>query len=603
MRSSSYSVMPARALRAVVVLALTAGVTAAVPAAQAETPTPPAAPATTTVAAKPYMGWTSWTMQSSKYPGLNPKGDYSYLSEANVTKQTDAMAAKLKKYGYEYVNIDAGWWMDWSWKSQFDEFGRQKADPVRFPSGMKAVADRIHSKGLKAGIYLPVGLEKGAYNDGKNPIWNADGCTTGDIVHDDLRTTNGWDSAYKIDFSNPCAQKYIDSQAQMFADWGYDFLKLDGVGPGSFKSGDNYNNVADVAAWQKAIKTAGRPIHLELSWSLDYGHVEDWKKYSNGWRIDTDVECYCNTLVTWENSVDDRWDDAPAWTAHAGPGGWNDLDSVNVGNGEMDGLTKAERQSYATLWAIAKSPLFTGDDLTRLDSYGLSLLTNREVIALNQSSAPPAEPVTASDPQQVWAAKNPNGTYTVALFNLSDAPASVTASWSTLGFKGKASVRDVWNKENLGSHTDKITQALPAHGSRLFTVTPRGTDLAWTAYEAEAGNLSGNASVANCSACSDGRKVGNLYTGGKLTLDDVVVPKAGTYQIKVAYVSGDARSISVSANGGGGTSHKFASTGDWSTVNSVYVPVKLKAGANTVTFDSGTGYAPDIDRIDVQKSL
>ncbi|WP_328883819.1 alpha-galactosidase D [Streptomyces sp. NBC_00299] len=602
MRSSSYSVMPARALRAVVVLALTAGVTAAVPAAQAETPAPPAAP-TTTVAAKPYMGWTSWTMQSSKYPGLNPKGDYSYLSEANVIKQTDAMAAKLKQYGYEYVNIDAGWWMDWSWKSQFDEYGRQKADPVRFPSGMKAVADRIHAKGLKPGIYLPVGLEKGAYNDGKNPIWNAEGCTTGDIVYDDLRTTNGWDSAYKIDFSNPCAQKYIDSQAQMFADWGYDFLKLDGVGPGSFKSGDNYNNVADVAAWQKAIKTAGRPIHLELSWSLDYGHVEDWKKYSNGWRIDTDVECYCNTLVTWENSVDDRWDDAPAWSVHAGPGGWNDLDSLNVGNGEMDGLTKAERQSYATLWAIAKSPLFTGDDLTKLDSYGLSLLTNREVIALNQSSAPPAEPVTASDPQQVWAAKNPNGTYTVALFNLSDAPASVTANWSTLGFKGKASVRDVWNKENLGSYTDKITQALPAHGSRLFTVTPRGTDLAWTAYEAEAGTLSGNASVADCSACSGGRKVGNLYTGGKLTLDDVVVPKAGTYQIKVAYVSGDARSISVSANGGGGTSHKFASTGDWGTVNSVHVAVKLKAGANTITFDSGTGYAPDIDRVDVQKSL
>lgn len=605
MRSSSYSVMPARALRAVVVLALTAGVTAAVPAAQAETTTPPAAAAGTEVAAKPYMGWTSWTMQSSKYPGLNPKGDYSYLSEANVIKQTDAMAAKLKKYGYEYVNIDAGWWMDWSWKSQFDEYGRQKADPVRFPSGLKAVADRIHSKGLKAGIYLPVGLEKGAYNDGKNPIWNAEGCTTGDIVYDDLRTTNGWDSAYKIDFSDPCAQKYIDSQAQMFADWGYDFLKLDGVGPGSFKNGDNYNNVADVAAWQKAIKTAGRPIHLELSWSLDYGHVADWKKYSNGWRIDTDVECYCNTLVTWENSVDDRWDDAPAWTDHAGPGGWNDLDSLNVGNGEMDGLTKAERQSYATLWAIAKSPLFTGDDITKLDSYGLSLLTNREVIAINQSSAPPAEPVTASDPQQVWAAKNPDGTYTVALFNLSDAPASVTANWQALGFKGKAAVRDVWNKEGLGTYTDKITQALPAHGSRLFTVTPRGTDLAWTAYEAEAGSntLSGNASVADCSACSGGKKVGNLYVGGKVTVNDVVVAKAGTYQIKVAYVSGDARSVLVSAGDGGATSHKLPSTGDWGTVNSVYVPVKLKAGTNTVVFDSGTGYAPDIDRIDVPKSL
>ncbi|GGT03124.1 alpha-galactosidase D [Streptomyces chromofuscus] len=610
MGSSSYA-LPRRAARAVVVLALTAGTATAAPAVQAAT-APPGTPApsasvstASALAAKPFMGWTSWSMQSSKYPGLNPDGDYSYLTEANVLKQADAMAAKLKRYGYEYVNIDAGWWRDNAWKPEFDAFGRQKADPVRFPSGMKAVADHIHAKGLKAGIYLPVGLEKEAYGAGQVPIWNADGCTTADIVYDDLRTTNGWDSAYKIDFSDPCAQKYIDSQAQLFADWGYDFLKLDGVGPGSFKSGENYDNVADVAAWQRAITATGRPIHLELSWSLDYGHVEDWKKYSNGWRIDTDVECYCNTLVTWENSVDDRWDDAPKWTAHAGPGGWNDLDSLNVGNGEMDGLTKAERQSYATLWAIAKSPLYTGDDLTRLDSYGLSLLTNPEVIAVNQGNTPPARPVTPSDPQQVWAAKNPDGTYTVALFNLADSPASVSAHWATLGFTGKASVRDLWNREDLGSHTGRITQALPAHGSRLFTVTPRGTTVTSTAYEAEApaNTLSGNASVAGCSACSGERKVGNLYGGGKLTFNDIVAPKAGTYHIKVSYISGDPRSADVSANDGGATRHKFASTGDWGTVNSVYVPVTLKAGTNTVTFDSsGPGWAPDIDRIDVPKS-
>ncbi|WP_030613585.1 alpha-galactosidase D [Streptomyces fulvoviolaceus] len=595
MRSSSYSAMPARALRALVVLALTA---AAAPVAHADSGTE------ASLATKPYMGWSSWSMQSSKYPGLNPDGDYSYLTEANVLKQTDAMAAKLKKYGYEYVNIDAGWWRDTTWKPAFDEYGRQKADPVRFPSGMKAVADRIHAKGLKAGIYLPAGLEKEAYGGGRTPIWNADGCTTADIVYDDLRTTNGWDSSYKLDFSRPCTAKYIDSQAQLIADWGYDFLKLDGVGPGSGKSGDQYDNVADVAAWNEAIAATGRPIHLELSWSLDIGHAADWKKYSQGWRIDTDVECYCNTLVSWENSVDDRWDDAPAWTRHAGPGGWNDLDSLDVGNGQMDGLTKAERQSYATLWAIAKSPLYTGDDLTRLDSYGLSLLTNREVIALNQDGTPPARPVTPSDPQQVWAAKNPDGTYTVALFNLADAPAAVTGDWTTLGFTGKAAVRDLWNHENLGTYKNRITQALPAHGSRLFTVAPRGTEVTFTAYEAESsGNtLVGNASVADCSACSGDHKVGNLYLGGKLTFNDVVVDKAGTYQVKVAYISGDSRSAAISANGGGATRHKFPSTGDWGIVETVSVPVSLKAGTNTITFDSGTGYAPDIDRIDVPKS-
>ncbi|MCX5372395.1 CBM35 domain-containing protein [Streptomyces sp. NBC_00103] len=603
MRSPSHFVLPARALRAVVVLALAVGTATVAPAAHAESTAPALAPAPGP-AAKPYMGWSSWSMQSSKYPGLNPEGDYSYLTEANVLKQTDALAAKLRKYGYEYVNIDAGWWRDKAWKPQFDRYARQKADPQRFPRGMKAVADHVHAKGLKAGIYLPVGLEKEAYADGKAPIRNAEGCTTADIVHDDLRTTNGWDSAYKIDFSDPCAQKYIDSQARMFADWGYDFLKLDGVGPGSFKSGENYDNVADVAAWQKAIAATGRPIHLEVSWSLDIGHAADWKKYSDGWRIDTDVECYCNTLVSWENSVDDRFDDLPAWTRHAGPGGWNDLDSLDVGNGAMDGLTKAERQTYATLWAIAKSPLYTGDDLTRLDSYGLSLLTNREVIAVNQGAAPPAHPVTASDPQRVWAAENPDGTYTVALFNLADAPASVSADWTTLGFTGKAAVRDLWNHENLGTYKNRITQALPAHGSRLFTVTPRGSALERTGYEAEApaNTLGGNASVADCSACSGDRKVGNLYLGGKLTFTDVVVDRPGTYQIEVAYLSGDARTAAVSANGGGATRHTFPATGDWGTVARVHVPVTLKAGANTITFDSGSGYAPDIDRIDVPKT-
>lgn len=605
MRSPSYSVLPARTLRAVVVFALTAGLATTVPAAQAKTPEPRETTATTPVAAKPYMGWSSWSMQSSKYPGLNPDGDYSYLTEANVLKQTDALAAKLKNYGYDHVNIDAGWWMDKTWKTGFDQYGRQVPDPVRFTHGMKSVADHIHSKGLKAGIYLPVGLEKGAYGDGGTPIWNAAGCTTADIVYPDLRTTNGWDNAYKIDFGKPCAQKYIDSQAQQFADWGYDFLKLDGVGPGSFKSGDNYDNVPDVAAWQKAIATAGRPIHLELSWSLDIGHAADWKKYSNGWRIDTDVECYCNTLVTWENSVNDRWDDAPAWSRKAGPGGWNDLDAIDVGNGEMDGLTKAERQSYMTLWAINKSPLFTGDDLTKLDSYGVSLLTNKEVIAVDQNDSPVARPVTPVGNQQVWGTKNADGSYTVALFNLADSPASVTAQWASLGFTGNASVRDLWNKANLGTYKNKITEALPAHGSRLFTVKPGGGTPATTSYEAEsdANTLSGNASVAGCDACSGGKKVGNLYTGGKLRFNNVTVKKDGIYTVQVAYVSGAPRSVTVFSNSGNGTSEKFPSTGDWSTAETVSVQLALKAGSNTITFDSGSGYAPDIDRIVVPQSV
>ncbi|MEY9836344.1 carbohydrate-binding protein [Streptacidiphilus sp. EB103A] len=624
MRSSSYSPLPEnpagalrRTARAMLALALTAGFATAVSgAAQANahpavaTLTPSSAPTTppnaaSAVGATPYMGWSSWSMQSSSYPGLNPNGSYSYLTEANVLKQTDALATTLKSAGYDYVNIDAGWWMDNNWTPGYDQYGRQTPDPKRFPDGMKAVADHIHSKGLKAGIYLPVGLEKGAYGGGKVPVWNAPGCTTADIVYPDLRTTNGWDSAYKLNFGNPCAQKYIDSQAQLLAGWGYDFLKLDGVGPGSFKSGDNYNNVPDVAAWHQAIAATGRPIHFELSWSLDIGHAADWQEYSNGWRIDTDVECYCGTLVTWNNSVKGRWNDAPAWSHKAGPGGWNDLDSLDVGNGQMDGITNAERQSYMTLWAINKSPLFTGDDLTKLDSYGLSLLTNREVIAVDQNSSPVARPVTPVGDQQVWGTRNADGSYTVALFNLADSPASVTADWASFGFKGSASVRDLWNKQDLGSHQDSITEALPAHGSRLFTIKPGGSRLATTTYEAESLNntLSGGASIVGCAACSDNLKVGNLYLGGKLQFNDITVKKDGIYTVDVAYVSGDPRSVTVYSNSGNGTSLPFPSTGDWNTVDTVSVQLALKAGSNTITFDSGSGgYAPDIDKIDVPSS-
>ncbi|WP_374113979.1 carbohydrate-binding protein [Streptomyces sp. CoT10] len=622
MRSPSYRALrgalagsPRHTMRVMLVLAVTAALATAVPTATRATAasrstTAAAAPAAATadvtsgIAAKPFMGWSSWSMQSSQYPGLNPNGNYSYLTEANVLKQTDALAATLKKYGYNHVNIDAGWWMDNNWTTEFDQYGRQTPDPVRFPHGMKSVADHIHSKGLKAGIYLPVGLEKGAYGDGRVPIRNAPGCTTADIVYPDLRTTNGWDSAYKLDFDNPCAQRYIDSQARMLADWGYDFLKLDGVGPGSFKSGDNYNNVADVAAWHKAIADTGRPIHLELSWSLDIGHAADWKKYSNGWRIDTDVECYCNTLVTWDNSVKGRWDDAPAWSGKAGPGGWNDLDAIDVGNGAMDGLTNAERQSYMTLWAINKSPLFTGDDLTQLDSYGLSLLTNQEVIAVDQNNSPVARPVTPMGDEQVWGTKNSDGSYTVALFNLGESPASVTANWASLGFTGAASVRDLWNHKDLGTYKNKITATLPAHGSRLFTVKPGGAPLATTSYEAESANntRTGNASVAACDSCSGGKKVGNLYLDSRLQFNDITVKKDGIYPVNVSYVSGDPRSVTVYSNSGNGTSLKFPSTGDWGTVGTISVELALKAGSNTVTFDSGWDYSPDIDRIDVPKS-
>jgi hypothetical protein len=564
-----------------------------------------AAAAAAGIADTPLMGWSSWSLQSTTRAGVNPNGGGSWLTQTSLLQQVDNLATKLKPYGYNSVNIDAGWSRDFDWNTiHFDSYGREIASPQRFPNGMKYVADYIHGKGLKAGIYLPVGLDKEAYGAGKVAIWNAPGCTTGDIVYPDLRTTNGWDSSYKLDMSKACAAKYIDSQAQLLADWGYDFLKLDGVGPGSFKSGDNYDNVADVQAWKAAIAKTGRPIRFLLSWSLDRNHAADWKANSNGWRIDTDVECYCNTLVTWNNSVKIRWDDVAAWTPWAGPGGWNDLDSIDVGNGDLDGLTQDERRAYLTLWAISAAPLYTGEDLTKLDPYGISLLTNREVIAIDQQGVP-ARPVTPVGTAQAWGMKNTDGSYTVALFNMGSFPAQVAANWTSFGFTGRAAVRDVWDGKNIGSHDGGISATVPSHGTKLYRVTPKSQDTGTTGYEAEAAANTTvlGAAVADCANCSGGKKVGNLYNGGAVQFAGVKVARSGTYQVNIRYVSGDPRSATVSANGRTPQNVAFPPSGGWDIPATATVPLYLHAGANTIEFDSSSvTYSPDIDRIEVPRS-
>ncbi|MGW7682795.1 fibronectin type III domain-containing protein [Kribbella sp. NPDC054772] len=452
---------------AAVALVSTAAATAPADAVQAKTP-PSAPQINQQIAAKPYMGWSSWSLQSTNYPGVNPDGPGSFISEKNILTQANALATKLKPYGYEYINVDAGW------QDGGDEYGRPVANAKRFPRGMKAVGDDIHKLGLKFGIYTVVGLGTDVYRDGNTPIFDAPGCFTRDIVYPDLRKTNGWDAAYKINYASPCAQKYADSIAKLFASWGVDFIKMDGVGPGSWKGAPddpNHNNTEDIEAWWRAVQNAGRPMMYTLSWSLSHRYADVWKANSNGWRIDTDVECYCDTIVKWDSSVKARWWDLPQWIDDAGPGHWNNLDALNVGVGAMDGLTDAERQSYMTFWAINSAPLFAGDDLTKLDAYGLKLLTNREVIAINQSGNP-ARPLNQDQLQQVWYAQNADGSTTVALFNLADSPATVTGNFDQLGIGGKATVRDIWANQNTRDVSGSVSAELPAHGSKLYKITP-----------------------------------------------------------------------------------------------------------------------------------
>jgi len=218
------------------------------------------------------------------------------------------------------------------------------------------------------------------------------------------------------------------------------------------------------------LKQSGRGIYFSLSNNLDVNNVSVWQQNANGWRISGDVECYCSTLVTW-NSFSSRFTIAPRWVGDGGPGGWNDLDSLDVGNGARDGLSNDERQTYMTLWAIESAPLSIGDNLTSLDSYGLSLLTNTEVIAVDQAGYQ-AHPISQASSQQVWFARNGDGSYTVALFNLGSSTATVSVNWSSLGFSGSASVRDLWSHTNLGTISNSFSATLNTHASRLLKVTP-----------------------------------------------------------------------------------------------------------------------------------
>ncbi|MDQ0646056.1 alpha-galactosidase [Microbacterium natoriense] len=422
--------------------------------------TPPAVVAddgVSELSSKPYMGWSSYSMQVYS-------GNGKWITADQITAQSDAMHDKLQDFGYEYINVDAGW------NDGVDDYGRPLPSATLYPDGLDAVIDHVHANGQKFGLYLIPGVSlqiaEAAY-----PIHNAPGCTTNDILKRPLQQGDYWGIGYRLDFSNPCSQKYIDSIADLLGEWGVDFLKFDSVTPGSGVSDLSLDARDDVAAWSQALKRNG--IWFELSWAVDINYADYWKQYADGWRVDWDVECYCEkeALTTWDN-IARLFPRTAEWWRHGGPAGWNDLDSLNVGNGTMDGLTRDERRTATTLWAMSAAPMYLGNDLTNLDEFGLKLLTNPEVIAVDQAGVP-AQPVSTATKQQVWYSLNTDGTYTVALYNLGRTEADVTASFSDFGLTGSATVRDLWAGKNLGGFDGSFTaEDVPIHGVRLLTVTP-----------------------------------------------------------------------------------------------------------------------------------
>ena len=218
----------------------------------------------------PPMGWSSWSSLRGR------------ISASVIEAQADAMHKSLQQYGYQYVNIDAGW------TAGIDQNGRDTWDATKFPGGISAVAAYVHRLGLKLGIYLTPGIPAAAVK-ANSPILGT-GYHIADIADTSVPGNTANQGAARIDFSKPGAAAYVQSQADLFASWGVDYIKMDFVGPGGGRV--QADNRPDIQAWHTAIGRSGRPMHLELSNSLSFADASVWQQFSNGWRIEGDIECY-----------------------------------------------------------------------------------------------------------------------------------------------------------------------------------------------------------------------------------------------------------------------------------------------------------------------
>jgi hypothetical protein len=471
----------------------------------------------------PYLGWSSWSQEA-----LHGEG---WATEGEIETQSDNLKSSgLQSHGYVYLNIDSGW------QGGFDGNGRPTVDPSKFPDGIAATIQHIHNNGQKAGIYWIPGVQQPVW-DSNSPILGSP-YTIQDIVLPDIPgnafsygQSDPWHK--KIDFTRPGAQAYINSVVNLFASWGVDLIKLDGVTPGSDHNNLNIDNRPDVIAWSQAIAQAGRPMWLTISWALDHDYLSTWQTYSNARRIDDDVDCYCGTLTTW-TSVSRRFSSLVTWQRDSGPTlGWNDLDSLEVGDGSQDGLTNDERQSATSLWVIANAPIYLGDDLTNLDSFGLQLLTNDKVIAVDQSGVPGIQISSGNNP--VWASSKLNdGTYNIALFNLNSTSSATSVNWSSLGFSGSADVFDLWANEDLGSFSESYTAVLNAHASQLLKVTLNSAPVVTP-------TISLNSSATNA------------YSGDSITLAAQVSSASGTPSGTVSFLNGTTALGSTVLAGGNAT--------------------------------------------------
>jgi alpha-galactosidase len=433
--------------------ATAAGLLAVLGIALAATAGPgPAAPTKHATGGPPPMGWSSWSFLRE------------HPTAAGIEAQARAMKSSgLAAAGYRYVNLDDFWMACNRYGPEVDAYGRWIPDRATFPDGIAAVARQVHAEGLKFGIYLTPGIPENAVRE--NTKIEGTSRTAAQIAMTSVPEMNyNCGHMYAIDYATPAGQDYIDGWADELASWGVDYVKLDGVGSW---------DIPDVRAWSAALRQTGRPMVLELSNSLAISRAAQWSALADGWRTGADIECYdCEVsgtsypLTSWADVLT-RFDAVADWQPYGGPHGWNDEDSLEVGNGADDGLTIPERQSMMALWSLASAPLILGTDLTRLNAADLALLTNRAVIAVDQDGIA-ARRVIDHGSEQVFVKRQPDGTWYAGLFNTgTTARRTFRVSLAQLGMAGAVRATDVWTGRSLGT----------VRGSYSVTVAPGGVSL------------------------------------------------------------------------------------------------------------------------------
>ena len=411
----------------------------------------------------PPLGWSSWS-----FIRHDP-------SAAKIEAQADSMKASgLAAAGFQYINLDDFYYQcPGSQGPNVDAFGRWVTDPAKFPpgadgrDGIALVADHVHADGLKFGLYVTPGISHQAVM--LNTPIEGTPYHAADIATTFVEKNYNCKGMVGIDYSKPGAQEFVNSWANLFASWGVDYVKIDGVG---------LTDVPDIQSWSTALRQTGRPIHLELSNSLAIAGAPTWKQISNGWRTGGDIECYaCERngssypLTSW-NSVQGRFNQVASWQPFGGPGGFNDYDSLELGNGVNDGLTVDERKTQMSLWALAASPLILGTDLTALDPVDVQLLTNPDVLSVDQDAVD-ATRIANSGGLQVFAKTEPDGRAVVGLFNTTASTQVVSTTAGALGLPGASAylLDDLWSHrptENAGT----VAATVPSHGVALYRVSP-----------------------------------------------------------------------------------------------------------------------------------